>query len=464
MPDPTHSERKIQRAALMMVVVSSFSMPLMLSSVNVALPSIAQDLKMDAVLLSWVPMAFLAASAAMVLTFGRLADMFGRKRIFTLGAIGIIVTSILAAAATSGPMLVALRALQGTSAAMLYATNVAIVSSVFPPQQRGHAIGIMASSVYFGLTAGPLLGGWLIEHFGWRAAFFAHVPLTLMTLLFGVPRVPGEWKAEHPGRFDTIGALLYAGAIVALMCGVSLLRGVAGPWLALGGVLGMVVFFRHQQGREDPLFDVSLFYTNRVFRLSCIASFIMYTATFANLVLISLYLQYLQALSPVEAGLVMIAQPLVIAVLSPYAGRISDRMEPRIIASIGMACTGIGLWLLASLGLHTSLTRVVAYLLLAGFGFSLFASPNANAIMSAVDKGQFGSAGGAVATMRVLGQLCSMGLVAMSFALTIGPVEITPETYAQLERALALSFHIAAALCIPGIFCSLARGRLHAAA
>lgn len=460
MPDTASPERSVQRAALLMVVLSSFAMPLMLSSVTVALPAIAQRLSMDALLLSWVPLVFLTSSAATVLAFGRLADMYGRKRIFTLGTIGSIVSSLLTAAAPNGEILIALRVLQGLSAAMLYATQVAILSSVFPPQERGKAIGIMASGVYFGLTCGPLVGGWLIEHFGWRAAFVSHVPLALIVLLVGIPRVPGEWAAAQRGRFDVGGAALYAGAIVALMGGASALPSLWGFALLGAGAAGMGAFFHHQHGRDHPLFDVSLFYTNRAFTLSSLASLLMYTATFSILVLLSLYLQYLKNLPPTKAGLVMFVQPLMTALVSPLAGRLSDRIEPRIIASFGMGLTAIGLYLLSSLDAATPLAVVIAYLVVAGLGFSLFASPNANAIMSFIGKGQYGSASGAVATMRVLGQLCSMGLVAMCFALTIGAVEITPANYPALARGIELSFTLAAALCLPGMWCSLARGRL----
>ena len=432
---------------------------MMLSAVNIALPSIAEQLVVDALTLSWIPMAYLMASAALVLSCGRLADMFGRKRLYLIGNASLIVTSVLAACAHSGSELVFCRLLQGVSAAMIYGTHIAIVSSVYPPAERGRVIGLTVAVIYVGLTCGPFIGGWMISLWGWRAAFLIHVPMCMLALLVGVFWVRDEWRAAHPGRFDVAGAALYIFAIVALMYGISTLPSTRSVLLSALGVGGFLLFFRHQHGREDPLFDVSLFYANRVFTFSCIAAVIMYTATFANVVLMSLYLQYLRAMSPDEAGLVLMAQPLAMAIVSPYAGRLSDRVEARVIASGGMVLTATGLGLLATIDDHTALGAIIAYLVTVGIGFSLFSSPNANAIMGSVSPREYGIAGSSIATMRVLGQTSSIGLVAMVFALTIGPVQISAEVYPQLAQAISLSFTLATVICIPGIYLSLVRGR-----
>jgi EmrB/QacA subfamily drug resistance transporter len=395
-----------------------------------------------------------------VLSFGRLSDMFGRKRMYLIGTASLIVTSIAAASATSGEMIIAFRLLQGVSAAMIYGTHIAIVSSVYPPQERGRVIGTTVAVIYIGLTCGPFIGGWLIGQYGWQAAFLVHVPMCLAALVVGIWLVKAEWRAEHPGRFDFVGSILYTAAIITFMYGISSLPNLYSFAMMALGAFGFWMFFHHQHGRRDPLFDVSLFYTNRVFTLSCIASVIMYTATFANIVMISLYLQYLQGMTPRDAGLVLMAQPLVMAVLSPYAGKLSDRIEPRIIASFGMGFTAVGLVLLATIDPATPVVLIVCYLMTTGVGFSLFSSPNANAIMGAVDARQYGIAGSSVATMRVVGQVSSMGIVAMAFALTIGPVQITPDVYPQLQDALTLCFSVAAVICLPGIYLSLVRGRV----
>jgi EmrB/QacA subfamily drug resistance transporter len=451
----------LQRYVLVMVLLNAFATPLMLSAANVALPSIAKDLSLDAVVISWIPMAFLMASAMFVLIFGRIADMFGRKRVFMIGTVCVIITSVFASLATNSTYLLTARFLQGMSAAMLYATQVAIISSVFPPQQRGHAIGMTVSTIYLGLTCGPMLGGFLIDLYGWRASFVFHIPIALAVLLIGISKVPGDWSADEQGEFDLKGAITYGLSIVLLCLGVSILPESRGLFLLTCGMFGIWLFIKLAKRAKHPIFDVTLFERNRVFAFSCFASFIIYTAVFANIVLISLYLQYLKGLSATMTGSIMMVQPLTMAIFSTLMGRLSDKIEPRVLASIGMVITSSGLLMLGLLNVDSTISYLIIALIISGFGFSLFSSPNVNAIMSAVEKQYYGSATGSVATMRILGQMMSMVLVTLVFATLIGQVEIESSIYQDLMRAISVCFLISASLCIPGFIFSLVRGRIH---
>lgn len=454
----------LQRNVLIMVLINALTTPLMLSSVNVALPSIAKDLSMNAVQLSWVPMAYLMAGAMFVLIFGRLADMFGRKKIFLIGTTCAVITSIGAALSNSGELLILFRFLQGISAAMLYATQVAIISSVFPPAKRGAAIGVMISTLYFGLAAGPFFGGILIDKFGWPACFIFQIPLVLVVLYLGLIKIQGDWdnhESVHTiSDLDVKGATVYALSIAALAIGVSTLPTSSSFIVFLLGVFGLWAFKKIEKVVDHPIFDLSLFSDNRIFTLSCLASFLMYTATFANVVLVSLYLQYLKEYSASTAGLIMMTQPLVMALFSPIAGKLSDHIEPRVLASFGIGLTVIGLVLLATMNGNTSDATLITALIITGAGFGLFSSPNTNAIMSAVKKPQYGIAAGTNATMRVVGQMASMIMVTLLMSLMIGPVEITPEHYPELGNVIRVSFLIAAVICLPGIYFSLTRGRM----
>ncbi len=458
------TDATIQRVAVVLVMLNSVSTAMMLTGVNVALPQMALELELDAVTLSWIPMSYLMASAVCVLSFGRLADMYGRKRIYLLGTLGVVVTSIFTGLAQSETQLIIGRLCQGMASAMVFSTNVAIISSVFPPARRGTAIGYTVSAIYLGLSLGPMAAGWLVEFVSWRAAFFIHVPLALVVLYIGLTRLPIEWRADERGKFDVLGAFLYGVAIVTLMTGVSWLPSAVGFSLVVAGSAGIWLFFRHEHRHPHPLFDVGLFYTNRIFTMSCLTSLAMYTATFANVVLVSLYLQYLKAVPPSTAGLVMMAQPLMMAAMSPFAGRLSDNTEPRVIASLGMGLTTVGLLAMATLDVSSSLTRVVMCLVVTGLGFSLFTSPNANAIMGAVGPSDYGRAASAISVMRVIGQMTSMGLVAMIFALTFGPRQITPELYGPLADTIQICFALGALLCAVGAGLSMSRGRVHGAA
>ena len=289
-------ENSMQRITLIMILLNAFTTPLMLSAVNVAIPSIADALSLNAVLLCWIPMAFLTASAMFVLIFGRIADMIGRKKIFLIGTSSVIVTSIIASFVDNGIALITARFFQGVSAAMLYATQVAIISSVFPPEKRGYAIGLTVSAIYFGLTAGPLIGGYVVDLYGWRASFLVHLPLALAALIIGVLYVKDEWLSEERGSFDIFGAILYMISIFIICLGVSFLPSSLSFILILFALSGLTFFFFFENKHKHPIFDTSLFFTNRVFTFSCLASVIIYTATFANVVQVNLFLQYLKGL------------------------------------------------------------------------------------------------------------------------------------------------------------------------
>lgn len=450
----------LQRITLMVVTLASFTTPVMLSAPNVAIPAIAESLGADAVSVTWVSTAYLLASAVFLLPFGKIADLYGRRRVFLGGVALVAIGGGLCAVAPSFLALVAARVFQGVGAGMIYATGLALLSSVYPKERRGAVIGVSTAAVYFGLTVGPLFGGWITHQFGWRLVFVLPVPLLLASLLLGITRMKGEWKGASGGGFDVTGALIYGVAIAAMMTGVSKLPGLPGVVFTIAGVIGLIAFFRYEHRRTDPLFDVTLFYTNRVFTFSCLASLLMYSATFANTFLMSLYLQKLRGLDAQSAGLILIAQPVMMALLSPMAGRLSDRIQPRVLASSGMGLCALGLVLLASASTQTATPLLVFYLAIVGIGFALFSSPNMNAIMGSVEPRHYGVAGSSASTVRVLGQMLSMGVITLVTALIMGRVPIAPEHYGLLTKVIQVSFMVAAVLCVAGIALSLSRGRL----
>ena len=454
------NDKTIKLSALIIASMSSFMTPFMLSSINIALPVLANEFKTDAVLLSWVQTSYLLAAAVCLVPFGRLADIYGRKKIFMIGQILISVTSLLAAVSVSAPMLIVFRIFQGAGGAMVFATGIAILTSVYPPQERGKVLGIAVAAVYIGLSCGPFFGGILTQHFSWRSIFLIYIPVGLFIILLIIFRLKGEWTGAEAEKFDLSGSLIYGIAIVAIMYGISKLPAISSIGLLIIGVLALVVFVNWEKKIQSPVFEVKLFIENRTFAFSCLAALINYSATFAVTFLLSLYLQYIKELSPQIAGVVLISQPVMMAIFSPLAGRLSDRIEPRVIASMGMALTMVGLILLSFVGNSTVLVFIVISLMILGFGFALFSSPNMNAIMGSVDKRFYGIASGSVGTMRLLGQMLSMGIATLIFALFIGKAQITPEHYPALIQSVKLALIVFAGLCALGIYFSLYRGRL----
>jgi EmrB/QacA subfamily drug resistance transporter len=447
---------------LLITSMSSFITPFTSSSVNIALPSLGSELHLHAVALGWVATAYLLAAAVFLVPFGRIADIYGRKRIFLIGISIDAIASVIAGSVHSGTWLIVFRGMQGLGGAMIFGTGIAILTSVFPVKERGRALGINVAATYFGLSIGPLIGGLLTEHLGWRSIFFLNAAIGLAIISFVLMRLKGEWAGARGERFDYVGALVYSAGVAVLMSGLSLLPGMLGTVMAICGVIGVLVFVVWENRQENPLLNIGLFRKNIPFRYSNLAALINYSGTFAVIFLLSLYLQYIDGFSPERAGLILIAQPVVMMLFSPLAGNLSDRIEPRIIASIGMALTTAGLALFAFLGSSTHLAFILLSLILIGLGFGFFSSPNTNAVMSSVERRYYAVASGTLGTMRLTGQMFSMVLSLMLFSLFIGPAQITPQYYPLFLKSVKTAFIISAALCFVGIFVSIARGRIRA--
>jgi MFS family permease len=354
-----------------------------------------------------------------------------------------------------------LRVLQGVAGAMLISTGTAILTSVFPPGDRGRILGRNVTAVYLGLALGPFAGGFLTQHFGWRSVFLVNSLLGLVLVATMLAKLHDEWAEARGEVFDSAGALIYGTTLVALMYGFSRLSSTTGFWLLPLGLLGLGVFIAWEMRSRSPVLDVSLFRANPVFAFSSLAALIHYCATFAVTFLLSLYLQSIRGLSPQQAGLLLVAQPVMMALFSPLAGRLSDRIEPRVLASIGMGVTAVGVFLLSFLRAGTPTPLVVADLVLLGIGFAFFSSPNTNAVMSALDKRHLGVGSGILGTMRLLGQNLSMGMVMMILALHLGSRPLGSDMQVPFLRSLHLIFQIFSLLGVAGVFASLARGRMH---
>ena len=456
------NDAETKKYALIVATMAGFLTPFMGSAVNIALPTIADEFGMDAVSLSWVATAYLLAAAIFLVSIGRLADIYGRKKLFAYGIFIYTLSAILSALSPSGEWLIVFRFVEGFGAAMIYGTGVAILTSVFPPGERGKALGINVAAVYFGLSVGPFLGGLLTQQFGWRSVFLSNVPLGVMTLIVIFWKFKGkEWAEAEGEKFDYTGSMIYTFMLIAFMYGLSLLPAMTGIWLLLAGMIGLLVFIRWETKVEHPVLDVTLFRTNRVFTFSNMAALINYSATFAVGFLLSLYLQFIKGFSPLNAGMILLAQPIMQAVFSPLAGKLSDRIEPRIVASSGMALIVVGLSIFAVILSETTvLTYIIISLGLLGLGFALFSSPNTNAIMSSVEKRCYGLASGMVGTMRLIGQVTSMSIVMLLFSLYIGRIQIVPETYPLFLVSVRIAFIIFVVLCVVGVFASLVRGKL----
>lgn len=453
-------DQSIRRYTLLAATTSSFLAPFMGSAINLAIPSIAKQFNCGTLVLSWVVTSYLLASVAFLVPFGRLADIHGRKKIFISGIAIFSLASVLCGTAWSIGILITCRIIQGIGSAMVFGTGMAMLTSVFPPQERGRVLGINVGVVYAGLTLGPVLGGALNHQLGWPSIFYFSALIGFGVFILTITRLKGDWTDAAGELFDLRGAVMYVIGLVAFTYGISTVATSHWAWYVLaGGLIVLFVFARHELRTEHPVLQLRLFSHNTVFAFSNLAALINYSATFAAGFLLSLYLQVVLGYNSQIAGFILLSQPIIMAMLSPPAGRLSDRIDPRIVASVGMGAATLSLFIFIFIGPAMPLWVIMANLALLGLGTALFSSPNSNAVMGSVEKRFLGIASSTLGTMRLTGQVISMAVVTLVLASCTGNVQLSP-AYAELFiKAARISFIIFTVLCLIGVFASLARGR-----
>jgi EmrB/QacA subfamily drug resistance transporter len=449
-----------QRSVLTVATLSSFLGPFLISSVNIALPAIEKEFGLSAVSLSWIVTSYLLSSAVFLLPIGRLADLKGQVNLFKLGMILVTVATFVCAASPSGNLLIGMRVLQGLGASMTMTTGAPLLISAFPPSERGKMLGYNVAAVYLGLAAGPFVGGVLTQHFGWRSVFFFSAFLGVFGNLLTLLKLKNVHHPKSIGKFDFFGALLYGSALVLIVYNSSHLASGRGFALLSAGIALLFLFVLQCTRSKHPLFDIRLFTRNKLFAFSNIAALINYAATASIVFLMSLFLQKVKGLEPQTAGAILVSQPIVMAILSPFAGKLSDKIEPRLLASSGMLMNAIGLFFLAFVGQSTPQPVIIAILLFMGIGFSLFSSPNMNTIMSSVEKKQLGTASGTASTMRIIGQMVSMTIVMLIFSGTFNGEQIANVPDSLFVGTGQYAYLAFSAMCLTGVFFSYYRGDL----
>lgn len=450
-----------KKAALMMAISTAFINPFVGSAINVALPSIGIEFNADALLLSWVAMSYIFSSAVLMVPFGRMADICGRSRIYLTGITFFTITSAACAFAPSARALIALRILQGVSSSMIFSTSMAILMSYYPGEGRGRALGFTVASTYTGLSAGPFLGGIMTQQFGWRSIFWFSFAVSLYAAALARYKLRGDLHEALGEKFDYAGSAVFILAMSSFLYGFTKLPSAPGVYLTTAGALLGAVFWRMESVEPSPVVNVNLFSRNRQFALSNLAALIHYSATYGLTFLLSLYLQYNKGMTPREAGTVLIAQPAMMALFSPLTGRLSEKIEPSVLASAGIGITGLGLFFFTGLTKATPIGIITANLVMIGFGFALFSSPNINAVMSSIEKRHYGIASGILSTMRAAGQALSMGISSLMISIFVGKQQIGPANLDAFLSCARTALAIFAALCVAGMFCSLSRGKVH---
>jgi len=440
---------------LFVLCMAAFLVPFMGSSINLALPKIGEVFLLKSIALTWISTSYLITTAIFQMPMARLADLIGRRRVFILGVLIFSVTSVLSGFSTSGEMLIVFRAVAGIGSAMMFGTNMAILSSIFPPHKRGRALGINTAVVYASIALGPFLGGLITHHLGWQSIFFVSAAIGVLVIVCSFVFFNEEWRVAKGEKFDWIGSFAYGIALFGVIFGFTKLPSVVGMLCIVGGFLFFRLFILQENRCKYPLFNIHLFKHNKVFVFSSSAALINYAATFAIGFILSLYLQYIRGFDARHAGLILVVQAAVQSIMALLSGRLSDRISPSKLATSGMLTIVVGLTGLLFLAADTPMWFIITLLVIMGLGFGIFSSPNTNVIMSSVEKKNYGQASATTGTVRLIGQALSMGIASMVISLKIGNQKITETVYPQFMESVHIMFLIFIALCIIGVFASM---------
>ena len=445
--------KELKKDLLIVGILVSFLTPFVRSSINLALPALANEFDLSAVFLTWISTIYLLVNAILYIPFGRIGDIYGRKRIFQYGLIIFTVSSFISAFSTSGEMFLFIRIFQAIGNAMIFANLNAMISSAFPENERGRAFGLTSMGVFVGLIIGPILGGAITEVLGWRTLFYLDTVIGIIAA-YAITRFKHDWIDADGEKLDIIGSFLLGMSLIAIIYGLSEFTNNYSLFLVIAGIIGLSIFYLVEKRVAFPLINLDLF-NNKSFTFGNITAFINYGAFVSIGFILSLYLQYLKGYSPLTAGLIISIQSIMMVLVSPFAGRLSDKIDPGKVSTIGMLLTTIGIALMTLINFENASYLGAFSLIVFGAGIGLFYSSNTKVVMSAVDKKYFGVASATLSNMRSMGQIFGMGVVMIIISTILGNAQIIPTNYPELITSLKISLVAIAVLSAVGIFTSI---------
>jgi EmrB/QacA subfamily drug resistance transporter len=441
------------------LAVGAFVGPLDGSMVNSMLPILTQQLGVEISTTNWLLTIYMLIQTGMMLTFGRLGDLRGHKLIYVGGLSTFMIGSVCSGFATTAPVLIACRAVTALGSAAIWANSAAILTHSFPSQQRGRVLGLQSMMVQFGNSCGPPLGGLIAGLLGWRAIFWIPIPVTLVALGLSLRFIKRDEPSGRGEPFDVAGAVLYVLGLMAVL--IALNQGHAWGWASLAvlgglalGVALLTGFVVLERRLTFPMLDLNLF-RERAFAVPVVAGVLNFICTSSIVFLTPLYLLLGRGLTPAEAGLILITQPLVMASLTILSGSLSDRIGSRIPATVGMVFVSLGLFMLSRLGETTPVPIIVASLATVGVGVGLFNAPNSSAVMGAVPGSQRGVAAALLSTARTLGNTLGLGIAGAIFTTVLAGQALTNAAY--VVPAVSAGFATASVLALVGAVTSASR-------
>ena len=434
--------------------ITSFFAVFLSNGIIIGVPAIAQEFAMNNVIQNWVPTIFFLVVAVFTVPAGQISGKFGVKKSLLAGISVYLIGSIGACLAFSTESFLIFRIIQGAGVAFLNVSAMAMVVHAVKPQNRGKALGFTVTGVYLATSLSPVICGFLVHNLGWRSMFYFVIPFLVLCIILMILKIPQEWKTYEKDKIDKTGSVLYGIGILAFIYGFTSLITTTGKILTVFGLILLVIFGMFELRQKSPVFNMNLF-RNAKFTSSNIAALCSYIAVMVVTTILNYHFQYVRGWDAQMAGLILIITPILMAIMAPNAGKLSDKIHPQKLAAMGMGIATVALLILTFLNKSTPLYIVVIAMILQGIGMGLFSSPNMNAIMSSVPPKDAPTASASQATMRTIGQTMSLGLLTLVFAWVMGSLELAPQYANMIVQASQTICMICTVACILAVFASL---------
>ena len=447
-------EIKLETYVIFISFITSFFAIFLSNGIIIGVPAIAQDFGMNNILQNWVPTLFFLVVAVFTVPAGQISGKFGVKKSLLAGVTVYLIGSIGAVVSMSSEIFLFFRILQGAGVAFLNVSAMAMTVHAVSPKKRGQALGFTVTGIYLATSLSPVICGFLVNNLGWRSMFYFVMPFLILCMILLVVKVPKEWKTYKDDKIDITGSVLYGLGILMFIYGFTAMITTTGKILTVAGLILLAVFARYELTQKTPVFNMHLF-KNKKFTSSNIAALCSYIAVMVVTTILNYHFQYVRGWDAQMSGMILIITPIIMALMAPNSGRLSDRINPQKLAGIGMGITTVALLILVFLTKDTPLYLVILAMVLQGIGVGLFSSPNTNAIMSSVPPKDAPTASASQATMRTIGQTMSLGLLTLVFAWIMGNLELAPQYAEMIVNASQIICTISLVACILAVFASL---------
>lgn len=444
-----------ERYAVFVAFITSFFAVFLSAGIVLGVPAIAAEFGMNNILQNWITTLTALVIAVFTLPAGQISGKFGVKNTLIAGVSIFLLASIGACLSFSTEMFLIFRVAQGIGIAFSNVSAIAMVVQAVNPQNRGKALGFTVTGIYLAGSLSPVFCGYLVQNFGWRSMFYFVIPFLVLCVILMIVKIPGEWKTYEGSKIDAAGYILYGIGILLFIYGFTNLMNEFGLILLAIGLALLVGFGYYELRVDSPAFNMRLF-KNMKFTSSNIAALCSYLAIASITTILNYHFQYVKGWDAQMSGFLLIITPIIMAIIAPNSGKLSDKIHPQKIAALGMCIATMALVILIFLDKNTPVYLIVVAMILQGVGMGLFTTPNTNAIMSSVPPNETPNASAAQSAMRTIGQTMSLGILTLIFAWIMGSLELSSRYSAMIVQSSQLICLICTIICIIAIFASMA--------